>query len=227
MSEYSVAAEIRHRGLADLRQKIMTACDTSLFDHRPDVPERVKEMYPHILEDCQLQYSRFKLAVAKVLQPRTILEVGVGWGISANAFFHGCPSAEFIGIDNATDGMHPSEVLRQCHGWALGSSDDFPSFSHPELFGNTPIDLIHIDGGHGLEQKARDIVKALEAEPEWILVDDVSNVMVAAGTFAGLYQAHACPDINMLMFEHSHTGNLLIHANRQPVEYRGLEIRRV
>lgn len=200
--------------LEDLRQAIMLAMHRSTYDHRPLMPMKVQELFPHMMEVEQLLYSRFKLAVAQVLQPKTIYEVGIGWGVSATAFMHGWPTTKFFGIDNAEMGLEPEEVLPVAGGWHIVDSKKTP-FIHP--YG--PIDLLHIDGGHGIENKASDIRKAIEARPEWILVDDIHNVMVAAGTFAGLWQA-ASDQISMLMFENSHTGNLLIHAKRLEPVYR-------
>ena len=96
-----------------------------------------------------------------------------------------------------------------------------PEFLHP----NGDIDLLHIDGGHELNHKAADVVKAFGARPEWILVDDVHDVMVAAGTFAGIYKASA-NGLQMLYFENSHTGNPLIHVKRRAPEYRNLLLER-
>lgn len=208
--------------IESLRESILQAADLSKYDHRTVMPASIGDAFPHMLEDCQLKYARLKLAVAEVLQPRTIYEVGVGWGVSALAFKEGCPSALFYGIDNADMGVDPSLAVHAALKTAVADSTTLQAFVHPD----GDIDLIHIDGGHGLEHKANDIVKALEARPEWLLVDDVNNVMVAAGTFAGLYRAYRCPDLQMLYIGNSHTGNLLVHVNRQEPDYRGLEVRR-
>ena len=209
--------------LTKLRARIMSICENSQYDHRNYMPSVIGEKFPHMLEENQVRYARFKLAVAQALQPKTIYEVGVGWGVSALAMMAGCPSAGFYGIDNVDMGVDPSLAVNASLRTERVDSASLQEFVHPD----GPIDLIHIDGGHGLEHKADDIVRALRSKPEWILVDDMRNVMVAAGTFAGLYRAHDCPDIHMLYFENSHTGNLLIHADRDKLENRGLEIKRV
>jgi hypothetical protein len=201
--------------MAALRARLVEATDQSTWNHRPFMSEQVKHMFPHMLEDEQLQYARFKLAVAKVLQPRTIYEVGIGWGVSCTAFMAGKPDALFFGIDNGEMGVDPGSVTYFPIKHQVIASDQLPAFVHPD----GQIDLIHIDGGHNREQKARDIVKAFEARPEWILVDDVHDVMVAAGTFDGIWKA-AANGLSMLYFENSHTGNLLIHAARKAPEYR-------
>lgn len=207
----------------DLRKRITLLASVSNYDHRPFMHESIWRKYPHTLDEEQLIYSRFKWAVAQVLKPASIYEVGVGWGISALAFKAGYPETDFYGIDNFEAGIHPRLAVNQQLDVTIDDSSQMTCFDHPRT---NSVDLIHIDGGHGLEHKAADIVRAVRSRPEWILVDDIHDVMVAAGTFAGLYQAcHNAP--KMLMFEYSHTGNLLIHINHKEPEFRGLRIERI
>lgn len=205
-----------------LRKQIMDVTNASTYDHRPLMTPEVCERFPHMLEDCQLQYARFKLAITEVLKPRTIFEVGVGWGVSALAFKAGFPDCGYFGIDNGEmgydstiDGIGCSNGFRVFLPVHIVESDSLETFIHP----SGQIDLIHIDGGHGRAQKARDMVKAFNASPEWILVDDFHDVMVMAGTADGIWQASA-NGLEMLYFENSHTGSLLIHAGRRAPEYR-------
>lgn len=200
--------------LSAVRALICDVQAQSDYDHRPFMPRTVREKFPHMMEDSQLDYSRFKLAVSKVLQPKYLLEIGIGWGVSAKAFLEGYPS-QYLGIDNGEMGVPPADVLPQGADFYLGATDSLPSF---DLMGG-PIDLIHIDGGHGRDQKCRDLVKAFEARPEWILIDDFADAMVFAGTALGVWKA--CRNgLRMLYFENSHTGSLLLHIGRQEPEYR-------
>lgn len=209
--------------LAALRVQIVHETNTSEYNHRLFLNSDVAREFPHTQDNEQLQYARFKLAVARVLKPRTVYEVGVGWGISAQAFLSGHLKTRFYGIDSCEMGVPPNKAVNYnpCLPCETVASHDLKSFEHP----HGEIDLLHIDGGHGLEHKADDIVKAIEARPEWLLVDDVHDVMVAAGTFAGLYKACA-NSLQMLYFENSHTGNLLIHTARKAPEYRNLKVER-
>ena len=50
----------------------------------------------HLFEDW-LPYYRLKFAIAKVLQPQTILEIGVRYGYSAITFLEACPTAKYLG----------------------------------------------------------------------------------------------------------------------------------
>jgi hypothetical protein len=210
--------------LQALRARIVAAADQSTYDHRPFMIPEVVQKFPHMSDEEQLQYSRFKLAVARILQPYTIYEVGVGWGVSAQAFLEGYPDTKFFGIDNMAMGVDPNRAvlynpLLPCR---VVDSADLDEFVHPD----GPIDLLHIDGGHALEHKADDMVRAFKSKPEWILIDDCHDVMVAAGVFAGIYRAGRNA-LSMMYFENSHTGNLLIHAKRREPEFRGLECKRV
>src|SRR5438477_12888561 len=44
-------------------------------------------------------YYRLKFCITKVLQPKSILEIGVRYGYSARTFLEASPSATFLGID--------------------------------------------------------------------------------------------------------------------------------
>lgn len=201
--------------LEEYRDWIMRIAHASKYDHRTWMAAEVGLKFPHMMLENQLLYARFKLAVAMVLKPTTVYEVGVGWGVAANAFIQGCTTTRYFGIENVADGIHPSVVLPPTAAYQVVASDDLPAFVHP----NGPIDLLHLDGGHGYDQKIRDVEKALAAKPEWLLIDDVHDVMVARGTFEGLWRAARNP-LKMIYFENSHTSSLLVHVRRQEPEYR-------
>lgn len=44
-------------------------------------------------------YYRLKYAIARVLRPARILEIGVRYGYSALPFLNACPNTEYVGID--------------------------------------------------------------------------------------------------------------------------------
>src|SRR5258705_8446868 len=69
----------------------------SIYDHRPSLPSGLPNYYQ--TEQFRIGYACFKYAVARILQPKTIVEIGVGVGVSAMAFLAGC-SAIYMGIDN-------------------------------------------------------------------------------------------------------------------------------
>src|SRR4051794_5262627 len=50
-----------------------------------------------------LPYYRTKWAIARTLQPKRVLEIGVRYGYSALAFLDACPEAQYLGIDIDSD----------------------------------------------------------------------------------------------------------------------------
>jgi hypothetical protein len=210
--------------LEKLRLRIMAEAHGSRYDHRPLLTEEVRAKWPHMLLENQLQYARFKLAAAKHLtldagRAINIFEVGVGWGVSARAMIAGAAEAgygcSFAGIDNEEMGIDVHATLPGTAMYRKIASDELPRFEHP----HGAIDLLHLDGGHGYEQKQRDVIKALQARPEWLMIDDVHDVMVARGTFEGFWRAAANP-LKMLLFENSHTCSLLLHVRGLAPEIR-------
>lgn len=116
------------------------------FDFRqvasPDDPLR------HLFGEW-VEYYRLKAAIARVLQPKSILEIGVRFGYSAAAFLHGCPTASYVGIDN------DSESSGGCRGaiqWARAILKGRPAeflLQDSQAMTRLPgglYDLIHVDG---------------------------------------------------------------------------------
>ncbi len=96
-----------------------------------------------------IAYYRLKWAIAKVLKPATILEIGVRYGYSARAFLDACPHARLVGIDADLPayGGHPGAV-----DWAEQSLRNFDvlivreNSQHLTRLPGHSYDLIHIDG---------------------------------------------------------------------------------
>src|SRR5215469_18824935 len=82
--------------MKDIVEEILTTAQRSNYDFRetahPEDPLR------HLFPDW-VPYYRMKWAIARVLQPRSILEIGVRFGYSALAFLNASPSARYLGID--------------------------------------------------------------------------------------------------------------------------------
>lgn len=190
---------------------IAQSCTTH-YDHRKDIPESILHRFPHLMDDCQLKCARLKFAVAACLMPTTILEIGVGWGMSARAFVAGLLSVrgvgniKYIGYDNGAMGVSLTEALS---GLPVQASAVVIDTNELESFSEQSIDLIHIDGGHDPDTKAADVRKAVTCGARWIICDDAHDPMVAAGIFAGLRDVWK-GTIPMAYFPDSHTGSLLI-----------------
>jgi 2-polyprenyl-3-methyl-5-hydroxy-6-metoxy-1,4-benzoquinol methylase len=117
----------------------------------------------HLFDDW-VSYYRMKWAVARVLQPKRILEIGVRFGYSAAAFLDACPDATYLGIDVDSEdfGGHKGAIQ-----WARRitpeSRADYLIADSQQLdeFPGGPYDLIHIDGQQDGAGSIRDLLKAL------------------------------------------------------------------
>ncbi|WP_330114616.1 methyltransferase domain-containing protein [Pseudomonas sp. JS3066] len=127
------------------------------------------------LFDEWVDYYRMKWSIAKVIQPRRILEVGVRFGYSARAFLAASPKAALLGIDidSADFGGQPGAV-----DWAQESirKDGFDfsvlktdTAKLTRLPGET-YDLIHVDGQQDGDGTFHDLDLALP-QSRFILVD--------------------------------------------------------
>lgn len=127
------------------------------------------------LFDEWVDYYRMKWAIAKVIQPKRILEVGVRFGYSARAFLAASPDASLIGIDidSAEFGGQPGAV-----DWAQQSirNDGFDFTVHKidtaklEHFPGETYDLVHVDGQQDGDGTFHDLDLALP-QSRFILVD--------------------------------------------------------
>lgn len=203
--------------IAVVADRIRRAQADCYYDYRKYIDPTILAEFPHVGQDYHVAYGRNKAAVAVVLQPMNIYEVGIGWGISARAFLAGSPGAAYFGIDNGELCPDPRKVLpdggklQPTPLYQIIDSDAVGRFIHP--YGK--IDLIHIDGCHERQHKKRDIVKALQSGAEWLLVDDMHNQMVAAGVFDAFYDIWDGTCIPMVCMENSHTGGMLFHIGNR------------
>jgi 2-polyprenyl-3-methyl-5-hydroxy-6-metoxy-1,4-benzoquinol methylase len=151
-------------------QEIIDAAQQSDYDFRlsacPDDPFRY-------LFDEWVPYYRGKWAIARYLQPKRILEIGVRYGYSAFAFLNACPSAQYTGIDLDAD----------LYGGTKGAIDwarDHTRRHHTEFiiadsqkfdrFPGGDYDLIHIDGQQDQQGFLHDLEVAI-GQARYILVD--------------------------------------------------------
>src|ERR1700736_2008544 len=82
--------------MTNMIEEIRTTAERSTYDFRetayPEDPLR------HLFPDW-VSYYRLKWAIARVLQPESILEIGVRYGYSALAFLSASPSARYVCVD--------------------------------------------------------------------------------------------------------------------------------
>lgn len=192
-------------------KSIRSRAAITTYDHRPALLPEVREHFPHLLDDHQLLFVRIKCAIAHVIRPARVLEIGVGWGCSARAFFAGHPPLHYFGVDNREMGLNPIHVMTHPDSpgaveLAVLDSDALPRFRMPD--GSSPV-LVHLDGSHERGHKTRDVLKAMTSGADWLVLDDAHDPMVAAGIFDGFLQGWK-GSIPMAYFENSHSGSLLV-----------------
>ncbi|CAI8864134.1 MULTISPECIES: methyltransferase domain-containing protein [Pseudomonas] len=128
----------------------------------------------HLFDDW-VDYYKVKWSIAKAINPRRILEVGVRYGYSARAFLEACPDAQFVGLDADIDTFGGSKGAL---AWAeenlktAGFDVDLRAVNSQSLdaFPGGYYDLIHIDGQQDGNGTYRDLDLAV-AQSRYILVD--------------------------------------------------------
>lgn len=138
-----------------------------------------------------------KERVARLAQPKRILEIGVRAGYAAAAFLHACPDAVYVGIDKQNDPHisfgdyldYARAMLARQYPQAAAEirvADSQEAATWQAIAG--PFDLIHIDGDHFGDGPSLDLQYAAQALAPGgcILVDDymlVPDVRAAAERF--------------------------------------------
>jgi len=157
-----------------------------------------------------------KYALARLLAPRRIFEIGVRAGYSAFVFLTACPSADYLGIDANTDThggfagaiSHARKILGPFRATVLetttaGFADTFAQ-SHA-----TSFDLVHIDGDHTNRGCAFDLEFSLRLNPQHIVVDDyreIPDVRAACDQFCDSHSS----DFTRLVIDDGHNGFALL-----------------
>lgn len=187
------------------------------YDHRTYLPLRTPGYNLINTEAYRANYACFKYAVAAVIQPAMILEIGIQSGVSSFAFLAGCHSVKkFIGIDNEQDDkalgtnsvQNAVERLREkCKDFIYLNTDSQDMIGFPVSCTLSPY-LVHIDGNHSREGVAHDLVLALRAGADWILLDDAKAESVMAGFYDvfDLYEE----ELEVENFPETHNGDLLV-----------------
>ena len=120
-----------------------------------------------------LDYYKLKWSITHVLQPTSILEIGVRFGYSAAAFLHGHTAAHYVGIDLDTDS---SGGQKGAISWAKEITQEFsPKFiiadtQKMERFPGDIYDLIHVDGQQDGDSSFHDLELAIK-QGRYVLLD--------------------------------------------------------
>ncbi len=114
-----------------------------------------------------------KFAIAKAIQPESILEIGVRFGYSARAFLDAAPTARLVGIDleRPTFGGVPGALF-----WARRITTGFDvSFLNvdSQVLNDLPggvYDLVHVDGQQDGDSTLHDMALAFK-QSRYVLLD--------------------------------------------------------
>lgn len=121
-----------------------------------------------------VDYYRMKWAIAKVLNPSTILEIGVRYGYSARAFLEANPQAQLIGIDADLPVFGGQSGAVDWAEQSLAAHFDVniikTNSQRLQRFPGDIFDLIHVDGQQDGDGTFHDLDLAL-VQARHILVD--------------------------------------------------------
>ena len=198
---------------------------TALFPHEPydhrqfliEGYEKHPDYSAHITEDYRIRYAAFKHTVAKVLQPESILEIGVRGGVSALAFLH-ARNVKFLGIDNSLDTKTWNlNFEKNAEFWFNHFSYSTQILTHDsqKMESFPKFDLVHIDGGHAFEEVRHDFINAWKSGARWILCDDGTDSAVVAGIFHALKFDLDRGSVEWTYFPEAWTGNLLVRTDHR------------
>jgi len=193
-------------------QQIRVAQTTCTYDHRPTQPECQLRLDGGVYatDEFVRAYARFKWAVARVLRPHRIVEIGVGSGMAAFAFLDAVPTAEYWGVDNGTkdlsEGFKYLDFVERTAA-QLGRRVRIQRKATQGLVSLPDADLLHVDGGHGFSLVRQDMQLALRSSALWILADDCRWPGVAAAVLTALAEED---HRHWVYFPDTWTGNILI-----------------
>ena len=124
--------------------------------------------------DEWIPYYRVKWAIARILQPETILEAGAGSGYSAMAFLDACPAARYLGVDPGREAFQtvPWEALRWLRQATRSYRADFlvADLRHLGRFPGDRYSLIQIGGALDEEAVLRYLDLAL-TQSDYVVLD--------------------------------------------------------
>jgi len=133
-------------------------------------------------------YYRVKYAIAKAIQPKTIIEIGVRAGYSAWAFLTACPKATYYGFD-AENGNHggnggpyswwAQRILSE-RGFRFKVFAPYDTQCHGKL--PKSADFYHVDGDHTTDGVYHDMKICFDDMDvgSYMLIDDYNYVEAAA-----------------------------------------------
>lgn len=154
-------------------------CDTVLH---PEDTHPWNFRTPEFYEEYRLKY-----ALAKLIQPRSILEVGVRFGYAANSFLLAAPTATYLGLDVDEPSWGPykgvprlwaeTTLRARYHGALISTLSVDTQKAHkyanwvPQIF-----DMIHIDADHSYRGALHDMQTFWPFCRRVMVVDDTAEI---------------------------------------------------
>ena len=123
--------------------------------------------------DEWIDYYKNKCAISRILKPKSILEIGVGFGYAAAAFLNGSPASRYVGVDIDVDAYRRSKGAIK---WAKQITRQFKAdlvLADPQFFDRLPggiYDLVHLDGRQDGDGSFRDLEVSIK-QARYILLD--------------------------------------------------------
>jgi predicted O-methyltransferase YrrM len=194
---------------------------TLAYDHRPYLDPHDEAFAAKNTDDYRRRYACFKYAVAKVLRPQTIIEIGVGSGVSALAFLHARPNLRYVGLDIGEWDTRLGKPFLQTMSAKLSAL----RFDYQIIEGDSQqvnklpeCDLVHIDGNHSSEAVYHDMLSAWASGAKWILCDDACDPAVGAGIFRALQVGLDRGSVDWAYFPDTWAGDILIRTDHRREE---------
>lgn len=170
------APPVARRARADtLADQVLSAAAGATFDFRsiasPGDPDA------HLFEEWVDRYRR-AWALARVLEPDTVLGIGTGYGYTAAALLSARPGATYVGIDPA------DPAGDEAGRWAAGILDGFDATLATAAPPSGTFDLVHVGGAGDGDRLFADLELAL-AHGRYVLVEryDDRTRFLAANEF--------------------------------------------
>jgi SAM-dependent methyltransferase len=193
-------------GLAD---RIAAAAAGSSFDFRPfgcpDDPDA------HLFDEWVARYRR-KWALARVLEPNRIIEIGGGYGYAAAAFLSARPEAHYLGIDTGPDAGSEGGASA---AWAARSLEGF-DVSFATVVPSQTFDMAHVGGTPDGDLLFEAIDRVL-ARARYVVIDGYSIRSRFLAANEAVYQHR--DDIASCWTFPRH-GELVIAVGREAPEHR-------
>jgi hypothetical protein len=147
---------------------------------------------------------RAKYGIARMVQPKSILEVGVRFGYGARSFLYAAPEASYMGLDFDEPSWGPYKGVPR--DWAeLQLRRTYPlnhiktmhaDTQHGPLPPLAAADLVHIDGDHSYQGALNDITNFWPLTRRVMVVDDFAEIPDVRRATVAFAAGH--PDVILL-----------------------------